>query len=195
MEQLKSGEAGGADDQADVPAADAALPIWRRLPRRLLFFAAAGVLLVALLVAGVFAYRDNVKRREVEAALQQQRAQAAAAAEAAAEAEAVAQAERGRKAHAAHDAILAASPPLASLPPLKKPEVTPPVVTPSAGTENAVAVITPPPAADKPEPEPAAVTAPTATGDCTLTGGNPAAYGEALSRCLQEFNRLEGRKP
>lgn len=33
-----------------------------------------------------------------------------------------------------------------------------------------------------------------AAGSCTLSGGNAASYGEALGKCLKEFNRLDGRE-
>jgi hypothetical protein len=39
------------------------------------------------------------------------------------------------------------------------------------------------------------VAAPNAAGGCALSGGKAEDYGKALGKCLEEFNRLEGRKP
>lgn len=51
-------------------------------------------------------------------------------------------------------------------------------------------------AAEKEAPaEPSGVVAPTAAGGCALSGGKAEDYGKALGKCLEDFNRLEGRKP
>jgi hypothetical protein len=43
--------------------------------------------------------------------------------------------------------------------------------------------------------ESAAVKAPDAAGGCAVSGQDAADYGKALAKCLEEFNRLEGRSP
>ncbi len=49
--------------------------------------------------------------------------------------------------------------------------------------------------ASSPRKAESAVKAPDATGGCAVSGQGAVDYGKALAKCLEEFNRLEGRSP
>jgi cytoskeletal protein RodZ len=181
-----------------------------RLSKRTLILGGAGLLILVLIVSGVFAYRASVKQKEVAQAQAEVKKRELALREEAAKREAEEarmRAEAGRK---AHEEIMAASPPAASLPPPLKENAVSAALPAVAGSESsklaapvtaekaaaASAEKTPAlPESNKTEAKPAQeVAEPAAAGGCTLSGGSPGDYGKALGRCLEEFNRLEGRK-
>lgn len=175
------------------------------LPKRVFLLALAGfALLLALIVAGGVAYYSKSKAQEQVRAEAQEKARAEraqAAAEAAArDAENQARLEAARK---AHEEILESG---TSLPaPVEVPAQVPAKAAaaelpfPEKHVEKRVAENKAPESkvTGKPVPaekgERASVIVPGPGGGCSISGSNPPDYGKALGRCLEEFNRLEGR--
>jgi cytoskeletal protein RodZ len=212
MEELKKddlGDASAATEAGGEPGEGRRF----RLSKRTLILGGAGLLILVLIVSGVFAYRASVKQKEVAQAQAEVKKRELALREEAAKREAEearARAEAGRK---AHEEIMAASPPAASLPPPLKESAASAGLPAVAGSESSKLAVpvtaekaapaaaastekTPAlPESNKTEAKPAQeVAEPGAAGGCTLSGGSPGDYGKALGRCLEEFNRLEGRK-
>lgn len=215
MEELKDK---GAGDASEAPAGEASAGRKFQLAKRTLIIGISVIVVLVLMVAGFLTYRSNVQQQEAAAAQKKERLAKEAAAEAAAQEEARVLAAESRR---AHEALMAASPPAAELarPPAKEADTQDKAKNPEAATN------VPEPVSDKTkaevpklasdtEPAKAAsvaggvpagkttapaktleVTAPTAVGGCTVSGGRAEDYGKALGRCLEEFNRLEGRKP
>lgn len=213
MEELKDKR---AEDMPEGAEADAPAAGRFRLSRRALIIALAGVLALAMVIAGIFAYRASARQKE---AIQLQQKKDLAREEAAK----AAAAEQARESRRAHAEVMAASPLKADMPAPPPPEAgaagavsgaaadgeqARAVAPPAAPAKPAAAVeaLKPAPAATvaegkaatpkkgaeaKPAPE---VNVPSAAGGCTLSGGRAEDYGKALGRCLEEFNRLEGRK-
>ena len=204
MEELKDK---GAEDASEVPEGEVSAGGKFRLTRRTMIIALSAFVVVALIVGGIFAYRASVQQAAAIAQKKERLAREAAA-EAAELERAKAFAAESRR---AHEALMAASPPAAELapPPAKEADSQDSAKNPEAAAKA------PEPASEKvkaaslksvPDAEPAKaasaapaksleVSAPTAAGGCTVSGGRAEDYGKALGRCLEEFNRLEGRKP
>lgn len=203
MEELKE----AAVQEAVADAGDGggkrkfALPA---LSRRTRILAVAGFLTLVLAVGGLFAYRAGAEKKKAVAEL---------AAQAKREREVRAADERAEMARLAeemrrsHREILETSPPASALAPaaapaLKETAALPPLAAPMPPPEPAAAATALPAkvpvAAEAPAREPtkkaaAAVVAPEASGGCTLSGKAADDYGKALARCLEEYNRIEGR--
>ena len=214
MEELKDK---GAGDASEVPEGEVSAGGKFRLTRRTMIIALSAFVVLALIIGGIFAYRASVQQAAA-AAQKKERLAREAAAEAVAEA---AERERAKafaaESRRAHEALMAASPPAAELapPPAKETDAqdgaknsesaakAPELVSESAKAAS----LKPTPdaelakAASAPASKAAApaktleVSAPTAVGGCTVSGARAEDYGKALGRCLEEFNRLEGRKP
>ena len=178
------------------------------IPKRALILGGAGLLVLALAVAGGLAYRASVQKAKAAAEAAAVLKKEKAAREAAEQAEMV---QRGEEARRSHQEILEASnhsPARAE--PAGGAAVSDPAVAPDkADVQDKPAVpATSATGARKPENtevRPPAVAAPgkaasdaavpDATGGCTLSGKSAEDYGKALGRCLEEYNRLEGRPP
>ncbi|MBI2306842.1 MAG: hypothetical protein HYU78_06015 [Rhodocyclales bacterium] len=176
------------------------------LPKRVFLLALAGIaLLLALIVAGGMAYYSKSKaqdqvRAEAQERMRAERAQAAAQA-AVQEAENRARLEAARKAHreilesgtSAPAVVEVPVQPTAAEPPLPEKVVEKQVAEKKVAEMKADANKRP----EKPLPaeqrEQSSVIVPGPGGGCSISGSNPPDYGKALGRCLEEFNRLEGR--
>lgn len=203
---MQTDDAAGSTDTVAENAVGASRRF--RLPPRTLLLVVAGLLLLAVIAAGSWAYLAKSQRPEKVAATQGKAAEAKATrdkatqARAAAEweaqvraAENVVQLEAARRAHAA---IMAAD--------------TPSVVGAAAGLSAvATSVVAPAPAAPAGAAAPSGTAAPAAKSEtvaaepaapagetpalgpdgCTLSGSSPQEFGTALGRCLEEFNRME----
>lgn len=210
MEELKKDAPGDASDATEAGSEPVESRRFR-LSKRTLILGGAGLLILLLIVSGVFAYRASVTKKEAAQAQAEVKKRELALREEAAKREAEearVRAEAGRK---AHEKIMAASPPAASLPPPLKENAASAALPAVAGSDSsppampevaekaasaASAEKTPAlPESNKTEAKPTPeVAEPAAAGGCTLSGGSPGDYGKALGRCLEEFNRLEGRK-
>lgn len=84
--------------------------------------------------------------------------------------------------------------PAALSPELAKPGTVAPVTPPTRPPATTKAAVSTGTAAAPRKAEPA-VKAPDAAGGCAVSGQDAADYGKALAKCLEEFNRLEGRSP
>lgn len=210
MEEMK--ETAGAD-AADATSGEGkkkfSLP---PISKRTLILGGAGLLVLALAVASGLAYRASAQKAKAAAEAAAVLKKEKAAREAAEQAEMV---QRGEEARRSHQEILEASnhsPARAET--AGGATVSDPVVAPEKADAKADMQDKPvPPAtsttgAKKPENtevRPPAVAAPgktgsdaavpDATGGCTLSGKSAEDYGKALGRCLEEYNRLEGRPP
>ena len=214
MEEMK--ETAGAD-AADATSGEGkkkfSLP---PISKRTLILGGAGLLVLALAVAGGLAYRASAQKAKAAAEAAAVLKKEKAAREAAEQAEMV---QRGEEARRSHQEILEAS----NHSPARTETaggvtVSDPVVAPDKADAKAdakadmqdkpVAPATSATGAKKPENaevRPPAVAAPgkagsdaavpDATGGCTLSGKSAEDYGKALGRCLEEYNRLEGRPP
>ena len=210
MEEMK--ETAGAD-AADATSGEGkkkfSLP---PISKRTLILGGAGLLALALAVAGGLAYRASAQKAKAAAEAAALLKKEKAAREAAEQAEMV---QRGEEARRSHQEILEAS----NHSPARAETaggvtVSDPVVAPDKADAKAdmqdkpVAPATSATGAKKPENtevRPPAVAAPgkagsdavvpDATGGCTLSGKSAEDYGKALGRCLEEYNRLEGRPP
>lgn len=214
MEELKDK---GAGDASEVPEGEVSAGGKFRLTRRTMIIALSAFVVLALIVGGIFAYRASVQQAAATAQKKERLAREAAA-EAAELERAKAFAAESRR---AHEALMAASPSAAELAPppaketdaqdgaknsesaAKAPEpvsesakVASPKPTPDAELAKAASAPGVAPASKAAAPaKTLEVSAPTAVGGCTVSGGRAEDYGKALGRCLEEFNRLEGRKP
>lgn len=206
MEELKNAETaneGDAAEAADAPAGGRRF----RLSKRTLIIAGAVLLVLLLIASGILVYQANARQKAVaaEKALAEKRERVLR--EEAEKLEAMAAQALAEKSRKAHEEIMAASPPAASLPPPPVKDGATPTATPAVAggesvkpatnvtAENLPAMAVPAPSdSNKEEPKKVPeVAAPGAAGGCTLSGGSPEDYGKALGRCLEEFNRLEGR--
>jgi hypothetical protein len=190
-----------------------------RLPKRTVILGAIGLVALSLVVAGIFAYRSSARQKAVVQAQKQERVARETAAKEQEKQESVS---RAKELHRAHEEVLAnpsALPGIFSSPArplLPKPEVSekpsapaavnpiPPAAEQNTAEKKTAAkpLVEKTAAASKEkvaEKETAAeklgVAAPNAAGGCALSGGKAEDYGKALGKCLEEFNRLEGRKP
>jgi FtsZ-interacting cell division protein ZipA len=214
MEELKDKEEGAA---SEVPEGEASAGGKFRLTRRAMIIALSALAVLMLMVGGFFAYRASVQQ-EAAATQKKERLAREAAAEAAEREKAKAFAAESRR---AHEALMAASPLAAELapPPAKEADSQDGAKNPESAAKapepvsESAKTASPKPAPDAelakaasaPGVAPASkaaapaktleVSAPTAVGGCTVSGGRAEDYGKALGRCLEEFNRLEGRKP
>ncbi len=206
MEEMKeAASADAADATSDEGKKKFSLP---PISKRALILGGAGLLVLALAVAGGLAYRASVQKAKAAAEAAAVLKKEKAAREAAEQAEMV---QRGEEARRSHQEILEASnhsP--ARTEPAGGAAVSDPAVAPDkADVQDKPAVpATSATGARKPENtevRPPAVAAPgkaasdaavpDATGGCTLSGKSAEDYGKALGRCLEEYNRLEGRPP
>ncbi len=206
MEEMKeAASADAADATSDEGKKKFSLP---PISKRALILGGAGLLVLALAVAGGLAYRASVQKAKAAAEAAAVLKKEKAAREAAEQAEMV---QRGEEARRSHQEILEASnhsPARAE--PAGGAAVSDPAVAPDkADVQDKPAVpATSATGARKPENtevRPPAVAAPgkaasdaavpDATGGCTLSGKSAEDYGKALGRCLEEYNRLEGRPP
>jgi hypothetical protein len=206
MEELKeTPEEAGAEVEA---GAETSLGKFR-LPKRTVIFAAVGLVVLSLFVVGDLAYLSSVREKEAVQAQKRAQMEREAAAKAAAKAESIA---RGKELHRAHEEVMAtdsalpgvfSAPPKAVVPgPVSAKILSAPAVATAnpqtPATENKVLKIQP---EAKIETKPKEVStaagggAPNAASGCALSGGKAEDYGKALGKCLEEFNRLEGRKP
>ena len=199
-------DAGSTGDGDGVPEKDGAPAGRFVLPRRTFLLALVGiVVLLALIVAAGVAFYSKSKaqaalRAEAQERARSERMQAAELAAARA-AENLAKLEAARQAHREilESATPVPAPAVVESPlPASAPAPMPPSVNVPAAPSSAVAEPSPPKAAarkkaapESPEQAPAIVPGP--AGGCSISGSNPQDYGKALGRCLEEFNRLEGR--
>lgn len=193
-----------------------------RLSKRAIISGAACLLVLSLIVAGIFAYRSSVRQKETVQAQKRERVAREAAAKETEKQESLA---RAKELHRAHEEVLATPSALPGIFSSPAREAAPTPVLVEKPPAPAVAVANPQPRATehqapepkKPEAKPTAdkaaaspktkaaekespaeslgVAAPNAAGGCALSGGKAEDYGKALGKCLEEFNRLEGRKP
>lgn len=188
--QAVDGDVGQGAGQGEVAASRFVLP------RRTFLLALAGLaVLLALIVAGGVAFNSHSKVQAAERAAAQERARAARAQAVANSADNLAQLEAARRAHqeiletgSSEPAMASVPSPTveAALPPALQKALRPaPAPVPQAVGKTAETR----PAPAKREAAAAAVPA----AGCSLGGGNPQDYGKALGRCLEEFNRQEGR--
>lgn len=202
MDELKDKNAGDASDASEDEASSGKKS---RLSKRTIIMALSGFIALALIIASAFAYRSHVQQQEIATA--QKKEQLAREAAALEQAREVAKA-AGMESRRAHEAVMAASPPAAELVPppaggaetqdqAKQAETTKGDEVAAKHPRDEPVKATSEAAAGK-EPKPAKtleVSSPSAAGGCTVTGDRAEDYGKALGRCLEEFNRLEGRKP
>ena len=206
MEEMKeAASADAADATSDEGKKKFSLP---PISKRALILGGAGLLVLALAVAGGLAYRASAQKAkaatEAAAVLKKEKA----AREAAEQAEKVLRGEEARRSH--QEILEASNHSPARTEPAGGAAVSDPAVAPDkADVQDKSAVpATSATGAKKPENmevRPPAVAAPgkaasdaavpDATGGCTLSGKSAEDYGKALGRCLEEYNRLEGRPP
>jgi hypothetical protein len=210
MEELKNAES--ANEADAVEAVDAPADGRRfRLSKRTLVIAGVVLLVLVLIVSGILVYQANARQKAAAAEKVLVEKRERAQREEAEKLEAAAAQALAEKSRKAHTEIMTASPLAASLPPPPVKDVAAPAAaqaTPggegvkpatAATAEKPQATAMPAPAsADSSNKEAAKkvpeIAAPGAAGGCTLSSGSPEDYGKALGRCLEEFNRLEGRK-
>ncbi|MFC5301538.1 hypothetical protein [Azospira restricta] len=193
MQAVEAGPGNGDEGGGDAPSRFV-------LPRRTFLLALIGIVaLLALLIAGGVAFYAQGKAQAAAQAAAQEKARAARAQAAAHDADNLAKLEAARQAHREILETGRLAPPVAPAPPAPQPAVE--AVSPAAAVPVAGAAAAPPAAAKiaekKPAPaqrEEASVIVPGPGGGCAVSGSNPQDYGQALGRCLEEFNRLEGRR-
>lgn len=210
MEEMK--EAAGAD-AAEATSGEGkkkfSLP---PISKRTLLLGGAGLLVLALAVAGGLAYRASVQKAKAAAEAAAVLKKEKAAREAAEQAE---MAQRGEEARRHHQEILEASlpsparaetaggaagtdPVVASDKADAKADVQDKLATPATGATDAKKpenTEVRPPAVAAPGKAASDAAVPDAAGGCTLSGKSAEDYGKALGRCLEEYNRMEGRPP
>ena len=210
MDEMKeTAGADAADATSDEGKKKFSLP---PISKRTLILGGVGLLVLALAVAGGLAYRASAQKAKAAAEAAAVLKKEKAAREAAEQAEMVL---RGEEARRSHQEILEASnhSPARTEPAggaaVSDPAVAPDKADAKADVQDKSAVpATSATGAKKPENtevRPPAVAAPgkaasdaavpDATGGCTLSGKSAEDYGKALGRCLEEYNRLEGRPP
>lgn len=206
MEEMKeAASADAADATSDEGKKKFSLP---PISKRALILGGAGLLVLALAVAGGLAYRASVQKAKAAAEAAAVLKKEKAAREAAEQAEMVLRGEEARRSH--QEILEASNHSPARTEPAGGAAVSDPAVAPDkADVQDKPAVpATSATGARKPENtevRPPAVAAPgkaasdaavpDATGGCTLSGKSAEDYGKALGRCLEEYNRLEGRPP
>ena len=206
MEEMKEpASADAADATSDEGKKKFSLP---PISKRALILGGAGLLVLALAVAGGLAYRASAQKAKAAAEAAAVLKKEKAAREAAEQAEMVLRGEEARRSH--QEILEASNHSPARTEPAGGAAVSDPAVAPDkADVQDKPAVpATSATGAKKPENtevRPPAVAAPgkaasdaavpDATGGCTLSGKSAEDYGKALGRCLEEYNRLEGRPP
>lgn len=182
------------------------------LKKRWLLVAVSAVALLALLVVGAVAFKASSAHKKNVEAQEEKRVVSGAVKDA----EAIVARKETLKAHQAILEGSAAAPPAAEAgkavaeeapvpPPAaeEKPEpaapdkAAPPPAMPPAAAATASKEEAPPPAPPKSvkRAENKAAKLPATSGNCMLSGRAAEDYGQALSRCLEEFNRLDRRTP
>ena len=206
MDEMKeTAGADAADATSDEGKKKFSLP---PISKRTLILGGAGLLVLALAVAGGLAYRASAQKAKAAAEAAAVLKKEKAAREAAEQAEMVLRGEEARRSH--QEILEASNHSPARTEPAGGAAVSDPAVAPDkADVQDKPAVpATSATGAKKPENtevRPPAVAAPgkaasdaavpDATGGCTLSGKSAEDYGKALGRCLEEYNRLEGRPP
>lgn len=206
MDEMKeTAGADAADATSDEGKKKFSLP---PISKRTLILGGVGLLVLALAVAGGLAYRASAQKAKAAAEAAAVLKKEKAAREAAEQAEMVLRGEEARRSH--QEILEASNHSPARTEPAGGAAVSDPAVAPDkADVQDKPAVpATSATGARKPENtevRPPAVAAPgktasdaavpDATGGCTLSGKSAEDYGKALGRCLEEYNRLEGRPP
>ncbi len=206
MDEMKeTAGADAADATSDEGKKKFSLP---PISKRALILGGAGLLVLALAVAGGLAYRASAQKAKAAAEAAAVLKKEKAAREAAEQAEMVLRGEEARRSH--QEILEASNHSPARTEPAGGAAVSDPAVAPDkADVQDKPAVpATSATGAKKPENtevRPPAVAAPgkaasdaavpDAAGGCTLSGKSAEDYGKALGRCLEEYNRLEGRPP
>jgi len=224
MEELKQATA-DSSSAGEVPAEGARRFAMPKLSKRTLIIAGLVVLSLVIAVTAVMLYRSSAQKKQAAAELARHKAEQVAKAqeEGAAKAAELKRAHQeimegstplpvpqragsGAAAISATDVAAAVSEaavvpadaraeaPAALSPELARPASAVPAaspVRPSAATKATTSAET----ASSPRKAESAVKAPDAAGGCAVSGQGAADYGKALAKCLEEFNRLEGRSP
>lgn len=200
MQELK--ETGG-HEVGEAVAADSvggrkfALP---QLSKRTILLLVAGLVTLILIVTAVFAYRASSEKAKVAAVAAEKAKRDKAEQDKREEENRAEMARAAQEARRSHSEIMEASPSAAV-----RPEAAKAAVAERDGVASASAEIKPAAAGADVDGKvsgssrgealksPPVVAAPDAAGGCTLSGKSAEDYGKALGRCLEEYNRLEGR--
>ena len=174
------------------------------LPKRTLILIGVGVAVLALAVAGGVIYGARMQQAKAAAVVAAQQKREAEARAAAAQAEMLRLGEEARRSHQEileHSVRAPVATDKAEADKQAEPEDSAKAAKENAEPDKAPASSS---ATQKAEAEqkspapakfPAEAAVPNASGGCTLSGKSAEDYGKALGRCLEEYNRLEGRPP
>lgn len=230
MEEMKeAASADAADATSDEGKKKFSLP---PISKRALILGGAGLLVLALAVAGGLAYRASAQKAKAAAEAAAVLKKEKAAREASEQAEMVQRGEEARRSHreimegamtlpqkssgespAALSAVAVGAPRIAAeevhkaeskvaaqpdaLPEKQKADNATNVdsKTSSGRPEKGESTASRAAAPAGPSKISSETIVPDAAGGCTLSGKSAEDYGKALGRCLEEYNRLEGRPP